>query len=310
MPKSKKPRKAYKPKAKTLNPLRILSDARPFDQHEVTQLAIPVRAALEAMRTGSANLRDYDTVAAVVNVAFIGCKKIGGNNKAALDVCIEAMHALLALRHTPGHQTTQQQFDAILSAVEIHEQMLELMTPGEIEKTYRTVVEMVDAGKVLPNPPPKEEPMNPKSIRTTGTLGWIEEWHKRACPKPGQMSANVQLGCHLEEVLEMLDAVEFSDEAAASAAREAIEVLAIGLKHNVMNAHVRDSRAFLDALADQIVTAVGVGYRHGMNVPQAVEKVDSSNWTKFDKDGQPIFDDKGKVIKGPDYQAPDLTGLF
>lgn len=62
----------------------------------------------------------------------------------------------------------------------------------------------------------------------------------------------------------------------------------------------------LDALCDQIVTATGVGTFLGMNVPGAMDEVNRSNYSKF-VDGQPIFNENRKVMKGPNYTKPDLT---
>lgn len=81
------------------------------------------------------------------------------------------------------------------------------------------------------------------------------------------------------------------------------------LKSGEMNAHVINRKEFLDSLADQIVTAAGVGHCAGMDVPGAVEVVDHSNWSKF-VDGEPVFDNNGKITKGPDYFKPDLEGFY
>lgn len=61
----------------------------------------------------------------------------------------------------------------------------------------------------------------------------------------------------------------------------------------------------LDSLADQIVTATGVGTFLGMNVPGALAEVNRSNYSKFE-DGEPIFNENKKVMKGKDYTPPDL----
>jgi hypothetical protein len=47
-----------------------------------------------------------------------------------------------------------------------------------------------------------------------------------------------------------------------------------------------------------------------MNGPEALRRVNGSNWSKFNDDGQPIFDENGKIAKGPRYERPDLTGLY
>ena len=72
------------------------------------------------------------------------------------------------------------------------------------------------------------------------------------------------------------------------------------------NIVIKDSVELLDALADQIVTATGVGTFLGINVPGALAEVNRSNYSKFDEDGNPIFDENQKVVKGPHYTKPNL----
>lgn len=69
---------------------------------------------------------------------------------------------------------------------------------------------------------------------------------------------------------------------------------------------IKDSVELLDSLADQIVTATGVGTFLGMNVPGALAEVNRSNYSKFE-DGEPVFNENKKVMKGKDYTPPDLT---
>lgn len=69
---------------------------------------------------------------------------------------------------------------------------------------------------------------------------------------------------------------------------------------------IKDRVELLDALADQIVTATGIGTFLGMNVPGALAEVNRSNYSKFE-DGEPIFNENKKVMKGKDYTPPDLA---
>lgn len=156
------------------------------------------------------------------------------------------------------------------------------------------------------------------------SLDTTQLWHKRARPDPTAENFNVQLGCHLEEVLEMLRAIEFHAvaldpvpgafnilEANAPAHAAAIlDELATHLKAGRVAATLADRKEFLDSLADQIVTAVGVGHCANTDVPTALERVNASNWSKFDDEGQPIFNEAGKIAKGPNYKEPDLSGLY
>jgi predicted HAD superfamily Cof-like phosphohydrolase len=146
----------------------------------------------------------------------------------------------------------------------------------------------------------------------SGTLNWVLEWHKRACPQPDDGALHVQLGCHFEEVAELLATVDGLDpktRLAIDNAVQGLDFLATGLKQGKARLSITNRADFLDSLADQMVTAVGVGYRAGMQPVEALTEVDISNWSKFDEAGQPIFDDNGKVMKGPNYRKPDLGGL-
>jgi hypothetical protein len=140
-------------------------------------------------------------------------------------------------------------------------------------------------------------------------------WHERARPEPLPVHLNIQTGCHLEEAMEMVAVMNGVDEYSnqlLDRLHTALTVVSLGLKHGTIKFQVTpdNRKEFLDSLADQIVTAVGVGHCANMNIVEAVRRVNASNWSKYDDDGQPIFNEQGKIIKGPNYKAPDLEGLY
>lgn len=137
----------------------------------------------------------------------------------------------------------------------------------------------------------------------------IEMWHQRARPNPIQADLNTQFGCHLEEIVEMLDVVSI-DSMNLAVARNALHILSEHLKSNALSVNIIDRGSFLDAVADQIVTGIGSAYCAHMKPSEAVYRVNRSNWSKYDVDGKPIFDENGKIKKGPNYARPDLTGLY
>jgi len=151
------------------------------------------------------------------------------------------------------------------------------------------------------------------------TVSKIVEWHRRARPTPDAQAFNVQLGCHLEEIVEMLDTLVFKDLSGQwyqqpiagreMSVRAKLHRLATELKSGNVVGYIEDREGFLDSLADQVVTVLGAGHCAGMDVEEAVKRVDDSNWTKY-VGGRPQFDENGKIKKGPDYKAPDLKGLF
>tara|TARA_Y100000590_G_scaffold237796_1_gene267603 strand:- start:840 stop:1217 length:378 start_codon:yes stop_codon:yes gene_type:complete len=62
-----------------------------------------------------------------------------------------------------------------------------------------------------------------------------------------------------------------------------------------------------DALTDILYVAYGAGHAFGINLDKCFEEVQKSNMSKLDKDGKPIYNEHGKVMKGPDYFKPDLS---
>ena len=67
-----------------------------------------------------------------------------------------------------------------------------------------------------------------------------------------------------------------------------------------------DKVELLDSLCDQIVTALGVGYDLGFDMEGALWEVIKSNYSKFDDDGNPIFDENMKISKSNNYFKPNL----
>ena len=62
-----------------------------------------------------------------------------------------------------------------------------------------------------------------------------------------------------------------------------------------------------DALTDILYVTYGAGHAFGINLDACFEEVQSSNMSKLGSDGKPIYNDQGKVMKGPNYFKPDLS---
>ena len=62
-----------------------------------------------------------------------------------------------------------------------------------------------------------------------------------------------------------------------------------------------------DALTDILYVTYGAGHAFGINLDKCFEEVQKSNMSKLGKDGKPIYNEFGKVMKGPDYFKPDLS---
>ena len=69
----------------------------------------------------------------------------------------------------------------------------------------------------------------------------------------------------------------------------------------------RDLKEVADALTDILYVTYGAGHAFGINLDKCFEEVQNSNMSKLGDDGKPIYNDKGKVMKGPKYFKPDLN---
>ena len=62
-----------------------------------------------------------------------------------------------------------------------------------------------------------------------------------------------------------------------------------------------------DALTDILYVTYGAGYAYGIDLDQCFKEVQRANMSKLGDDGKPIYNDQGKVMKGPNYTKPDLS---
>ncbi len=62
-----------------------------------------------------------------------------------------------------------------------------------------------------------------------------------------------------------------------------------------------------DALTDILYVTYGAGHAFGIDLDKCFDEVQNSNMSKLGKDGKPIFNEFGKVMKGPNYFKPDLS---
>ena len=62
-----------------------------------------------------------------------------------------------------------------------------------------------------------------------------------------------------------------------------------------------------DALTDILYVTYGAGHAFGIDLDKCFEEVQNSNMSKLDKNGKPIYNETGKVMKGPNYFKPDLS---
>jgi len=68
----------------------------------------------------------------------------------------------------------------------------------------------------------------------------------------------------------------------------------------------KNLKEIADALTDILYVTYGAGYAYGINLDKCFKEVQRANMSKLGKDGKPIYNDKGKVLKGPNYSEPNL----
>ena len=82
--------------------------------------------------------------------------------------------------------------------------------------------------------------------------------------------------------------------------KEELEELKIALEN-------KDLLEVADALTDILYVTYGAGHAFGIDLDKCFEEVQNSNMSKLGEDGKPIYNDSGKVMKGPKYFKPDLN---
>ena len=69
----------------------------------------------------------------------------------------------------------------------------------------------------------------------------------------------------------------------------------------------KDLKEVADALTDILYVVYGAGHAFGINLDKCFDEVQRSNMSKLGNDGKPIYNENGKVMKGPNYFKPDLS---
>ena len=144
------------------------------------------------------------------------------------------------------------------------------------------------------------------------TVASINTWHAFARPNPDDRAFQVQLGCHYEEIAEQLEQLVSNDgefDHDLQQAYLAVIKVATKLKNHVATVNILNRKLFLDSVADQVVTGIGVAHCAKMDAVTGIDRVDRSNWSKF-VDGKPVFNEKGKIAKPATYREPDLEGCY
>ena len=99
----------------------------------------------------------------------------------------------------------------------------------------------------------------------------------------------------------------FPNEKITNLRIELIEEELKELKEAITN---KDIKEVADALTDILYVTYGAGHSFGINLDKCFEEVQNSNMSKLDEQGKPIYNNSGKVMKGPNYFKPDLNKII
>ena len=102
---------------------------------------------------------------------------------------------------------------------------------------------------------------------------------------------------------EVKEKAEFPTDKITSLRYDLIQEELDELKEAIDN---RDIKEVADALTDILYVTYGAGHAFGINLDKCFAEVQNSNMSKLGEDGKPIYNEKGKVFKGPNYFKPDL----
>lgn len=144
------------------------------------------------------------------------------------------------------------------------------------------------------------------------TLLDTKTWFEKARPECSEQDRQSQLGVHLEEVVEMLDQLTGNKASIPllMGARRELHNLAELIKSGKAEIQILDHKEYLDAICDQIVTGTGIAHTQGYDIVGAMTAVNASNFSKFDEAGNPIRNEHGKIMKGPNYYKVELQAYL
>ena len=103
---------------------------------------------------------------------------------------------------------------------------------------------------------------------------------------------------------EVKDKAEFSD---AKTNKLRIDLIKEELEELTHAMNDKNLLEVADALTDILYVTYGAGHAFGIDLDKCFDEVQNSNMSKLGEDGKPIYNQSGKVMKGPNYFKPDLT---
>ena len=115
---------------------------------------------------------------------------------------------------------------------------------------------------------------------------WRKAFQVKSDNQRGNLQYNLQIKLIIEEYTEVIEAFD-------------------AFKQNDISTHAD----LLKELADLVFVCYQAAENMGWDLDEAMQRIFDSNMSKLDDNGEPIYREDGKVLKGPNYQEPDLTDL-
>jgi hypothetical protein len=139
--------------ADPMSMFKTMNKVEPFSAKELTQLNMPVRMAFDCLRTGEGKEMHFHTLAAAVNVALVRSESI---DPLCVETCQRAQDALMSVL-ARSKRLGKWGLDAaglqdIPPAIELHEQLLQLSTPLQMQKAMNETIQRMNAGHGLEIP--------------------------------------------------------------------------------------------------------------------------------------------------------------
>lgn len=201
----------------------------------------------------------------------------------------------------------------------------ELIVSGENEYTFR-ISGTGNRDRYIYNIPKGEElHINvDENDQRMDSVDITNLWFNNALKQPTKQTLVVQLGCCLEEISELLDSINilnYTNEHADSLGMESLKNLSVkelatqlkSIGKNTTDLNINNVE-FLDALGDIVVTVVGLfnilkkidNLPERLQFSEILKEINYSNFSKFDENGNPEFDENGKIKKSSNYKKPDI----
>ena len=127
---------------------RVMSMQQPFTPSEQVKLNLPVREALQSFRDGTGTDVHWHTLAAITNVCLIRGEAIG---QEVVDVAKDGQEAIMSVmerfNRTGKWGVSHDDLARLEVCIDLHEQLIELSTPGQMLQAFRDVINRMNAGR-------------------------------------------------------------------------------------------------------------------------------------------------------------------